>query len=557
MRYYGEDYSQELKRSISAVRDVVETRNYAVPINTAPVTSDRYGIRNQGISASRQAYSHISDIKYKFDRLQEVLDTFYADVDETGANIIEMADIIEGLIQESNNTLSRLSRMLRGVGEYTGKTITPESIRSVGIKVNNKSRYEDFWIMVLDTDLMAGNAREELVDIYLERLESKQDITLTSKDTKMMQGLLDHYSRARFGETDDIRDLDDVLIDHCVKIYEYMYPEDVKILNKFFEDPLNENNSTMELNIRNIKYGLYTADPMIREIILHYLPKMALNDYKGNEFTKTQSKEDKITIDINLKASYSSKYNSNKVEVDPFAGFFHEVAHGIDELSATESTYRTSGIEPTIYRDVYNRFTDVLKESKISLDSTQEEKILDFLFGVDNINVVKPNDKDIGKYLPSKWDDDMKSAYKYLREYYGYVDLIFDKHRGYTLDEHISESGEIGYDGEYELTSDIVGAVTNNKVAGYPYAHGATFLRGGSFVSASQDGLKEQLVNESYWFNREDHSSTHNVEREFFAHYFNERAVGFDSEPSRKNFPKSCAEADRIIESIYKDLESK
>ena len=62
MRYYGEDYSQELKRSISAVRDVVETRNYAVPINTAPVTSDRYGIRNQGIRASRQAYSHISDI---------------------------------------------------------------------------------------------------------------------------------------------------------------------------------------------------------------------------------------------------------------------------------------------------------------------------------------------------------------------------------------------------------------------------------------------------------------------------------------------------------------
>ena len=552
MRYYGEDYSQELERTISAVRDSVEARNYAMPIDNAPIRSDHYGIKYQGVNASRQAVLHVLKIKNKLDMLQEVLDTFYSDVDETGSNIIEMADIIKGIIQESNDSLARMSRMLRGVGEYMGQTITPESLHSVGIKVDYKSRYKDFWIMVLDTDLVAGNVREDLVDTYLERLESQKDISLSSDDTKRLQGLLDHYSKVRFGETNDIRDVDPLIIDHCVKIYEYMNPEDVKIIDHLFKEPLKENNKTIDLNIRNIKYGLYTADPEIRAIILHYLPDIKLNDYKGEQYTDYVPAKNEINI--NLKASYDNRFDSYGCESDPFAGFFHEAGHGIDELSAPEDKYRASGIEQTIYKDSCTRFYDVLTNSGITLSEEQKYKVIDFAISNKNINVILPEDKGIDKYLPKKWDDGSKAAYNYLRDYYGRVDLVMDE-TSYTLEKTLSNSDEIKGDKEYELTSDIVGAATNNKLAAFPYAHGASFMRGTGFISSSMEGLKEQLITDSYWCGEYGQKSK-TIEREFFAHYFNEKALGFDSTPSLRNFPETCAQVDRIIEGIYDEISS-
>ena len=199
MRYYGEDYYQELKISIATVRDSVEDRDYAQPIRTAPISDDRYRIQSRGVDESRKAMKHIVKIKADLDRLEEVIDTFYSDADETGANIIELADNIQVLIRESNSSLARMSRMLRGVGEYGGRTVTSADIRSAGINTQNFSeRSLNFWIKVIDTDLIAGNAREEAVEKYLEHFDFQRPFSMETMDR--LNGLLDHYATLRFGE---------------------------------------------------------------------------------------------------------------------------------------------------------------------------------------------------------------------------------------------------------------------------------------------------------------------------------------------------------------------
>ena len=553
MRYYGEDYLQELNRSISAVRDSVETRNYAVPINTAPVGNEHHMIRERGVNASRQAGMHIIKIKNKLDRLQEVLDTFYADADETGSNIIEMADIIKGIIQESNDSLTRMSRMLRGVGEYRGQAITPEGLRSIGINVNSKKRYEDFWIMVLDTDLMAGNVREELVDIYLDRLGSAKEVTLTAEDTKRMDGLIDHYSILRFGETNDIRDLDPSLVKRCIKIYEYRYPENAKIVKGFFKKPLKKKDKTINLNIDRIKYALYTGDPELREIILHYLKKLKLADYtgwSGSEYVPGEGK-----INLNLISSYEEKIVENGLPTDPFASFFHEVGHGIDELATGEKKqYITSGIKSILINDVKRKIGALLTESGIALDKEQKKTVIDYVVGASNANVVRIEGGTVADNLPKEWTDEMKDSVEYLRDYYGCMEIVCNDHE-FEASWHKWTSDAVKIDLEHKLITDIVGAATNNMVSGIPFGHPADFIRTGIPRERTVEGLMDELISESYWYET-DHSMKNNIEREFFAEYFNDKFLGFNMDQALDYFSDSSEVTDRIIDDIYDGVSS-
>ncbi|MBO7453175.1 MAG: hypothetical protein J6U54_22820 [Clostridiales bacterium] len=554
MRYYGEDYYQELKISIATVRDSVEDRNYAQPIQTAPISDDRYRIQSRGVNESRKAMKHIAKIKADLDRLEEVIDTFYSDADETGANIIELADNIQVLIRESNSSLARMSRMLRGVGEYGGRTVTSADIRSAGINTQNFSeRSLNFWIKVIDTDLIAGNAREEAVEKYLEHFDFQRPFSMETMDR--LNGLLDHYATLRFGETTDIRDMDMMPIDHCIKIFENMYPDEIKKLDTFFSKALKKGDDTTKLNVKRIKYAIYTADPEYRDVLLGYLPKIKLNP-----LTEGDGEYYKKKLSINLFRDYDQKEDGRYIFDDPFCNFFHEMGHGIDHLSAAKNSTRSTALSDLLVQDAAKAFYDNLGESGIKLTHSEKQKVIDFLISPSNINVIG-EDRDIKTVinnLPSDWSPEMKDSYMYMRDYYGSRDYIFyiqDNGIPFIMSvDTVSPSGAIKHEIKYKLLSDTVGAVTSNKLASTPFYHPPLFEQGGYINASNTKEFMQQLAQDSYWYDPKSGELNEKAEREFFANSFEANILGYDTEPIYSVFDDSYRSFNDIIDDVHKGL---
>ena len=551
MRYYGEEYSQELKRSIAAVRSSVDSGNYSYPIQTAVIRDDRFGIKERGVVASRQAMIHVAQVKAKLDRLQEVLDAFYSDVDESGANIIDMADNIQKLIMESNNSLSRMSSMLKGVGEYRGKTVNSEDIRSAGINIKNFNDLSlKFWTKVVDTDLIAGNAHEEAVDKYLEHFDFERPFSVETMNR--LNGLLDHYSLLRFGETTDIRDMDNMPIDHCIKIFENLYPNETKTVDTFFAKVMKKGDDNVKLNVKRIKYAIYIADPEYRDVLLRYMPEIKLNS-KTNEDGEYYKK----ALTINLGRDYDLKDDGRYIVDDPFCNFFHEMGHGIDHLSAPKNTTRSNALADMLVKDAAGAFYDNLGESGIKLSHDEKLKVVDFLISPTNINVID-KDRNTAKVidnLPSDWSQEMKDSYMYMRDYYGSRDYIFYmQDTGFPYIESVdtaSVSGAIKHEIKYKLLSDTVGAVTCNKIAGTPFLHPPTFETTFNIYSSNKKEFMQQLAQDSYWHDTRSGELNEKLQREFFANSFEANILGYDTEPICSVFDDSYDAFNGIIDDIY------
>ena len=146
MRNYGTDYLNQLNREITAAHDSVGHPNYTSSIAATTVNSKHSIYKDQGIGIATASATQVTDVQSKLEHLKTVLNTFYMEVDDTSSNVLELATRIEEIFIETNRSLSKMTRMLNGVGEYKGNIVTSGDIISAGLdKEKAKERTVAFW----------------------------------------------------------------------------------------------------------------------------------------------------------------------------------------------------------------------------------------------------------------------------------------------------------------------------------------------------------------------------------------------------------------------------
>ena len=200
-----------------------------------------------------------------------------------------------------------------------------------------------------------------------------------------------------------------------------MYYSDVtkERCDKFFKICYAENNETVDDNVLMIKYMLYTAPSKYRDLILYYMPSIKIDDcaFQGGSqhFSPYYN-----TLTLDLTISQRVKYADGQYVFDyPCIDFFHEMGHGIDDVTDKGKMSKSSDeLHDTLISDLKSHMTSVLKEAGYSLNKKDKKELFDFIISKENINVVPPDGKGEEYYFPKDWNDNQREAFKYLRKYF-------------------------------------------------------------------------------------------------------------------------------------------
>lgn len=583
-RFYGTDYLECLTKEITAAHDCVDPLDYSKNISGITVGSSREGLKSDGISAGRNALSHVNDIRDKFTILQTALNTFYGEVDETSSNILTLAGKLNELMSEANSSLVKICNMLNGVGDYKGVCITADTITSAGIdKTKFAEVSNDYWVLVIDTDFDTDNLNDTAVEAYVAYLQNRvaNGEALSEDDIARLKKIYDYYVRNRFGDTGDVRDMPMQTINNCVDVYELINPDAKYTMDVFFADPIAQNDEVMNRNMARIRYATYTADPEYRDIILHYMPDLHIVRYDLDEtayysgyphFYDWSLRNNGLYI--NIAKDYDEKDASgNYIEDRPFGAFFHEFGHGVDDVTDLFGS-SSNGMHDMLAGDLRNHMIGALdnansmpisdkeKDLIASLSDEERQEVINEIMSYHNSNVIPPAGEDEDYFLPWNLGDEnydrMTAAYDYLRNYYGYRELEYvgTATQAYDYIYHDPLSDEIKKSPEYGLVNDIVGGLTNNSTGGYYWGHGATMPNDSSVYYNALD-LYDGLNNYGYWYTYQPFTPripTQHTSHEFFAESFDHNVQGIDMEPSRAIFENSCDHYDDIIDGIYDDI---
>ena len=557
MRYYGEDYLQELTRSINAAYDSVDRSNYSLPIRNTYVNSKRYGMKEHSAQIAQSATLSFLSVRQKMYVLQEALTRFYGEVDETSSRILEMADLIESMISDSNSALRELSSMLGGVGSYSKKCLTSKMIDS--IVLDRKKKQETaagFWILVIDTEIDNDHLNEVAVSKYVAYLRETgmDDEDLLEDDFNRLKKIYDYYVSHRFGDTGDIRDMDYQDVKNCVDVFEILNLYAKYATDVFFCTALDKHDDTIDLNIFRIKYAMYTADPKYRDIMIEYLSDMSLGDYdvEHSRYNDTLNQ-----LFLSLDKDYDERDKNGYIEEHPFGAFFHELGHGISDTSKLIG-YSTSGIRKCLANDLKAHMTNVLNENGFDcLSDKQRKEVLDHVISYKNANVITDSINDYTRYLPDEWTTEQQVAYYYLKLHYGYQEYCYleDPRNtdAYIVMQRDPISDVIKEGREYELLDDIIGGITNDQMGGvYAYHPGVSIPNDRDKIKGPDDLVGWLGTGSKYWYYHTIPSPI--IASEFFAEYFNNNVCGYGIEETRKVFSSACDQYDGIIDRIYDDM---
>ena len=328
MRYYGKDYLDELKRSINNVSDSAELTNYSTRIRNTYVSGKRTLYKERGIEVAQNAFNHVITVNQKLEKLQEVLESFYGEVDSVSSNAVALARMLRTMIDESNRSMVAICDMLDGVGEYKGKEVTGAAISEAGInRVNCKNLRYRFWTFMIDTEveLEDGVLDEKAVEIFLDDVTKRkikaQDLPIM--DYNRLKKLNAYYANNRFGEKNDISKMNNDTIANCVRVFEFLNPVAKEATDKFFKKSQETEFLITQLHIDAIKYSIYTMDPKLRSITLYYLSKMKIGTYE-NPRSYYASGSNKLYLNLTECITDGSVI---------FEDFFHEFGHALDDYS--------------------------------------------------------------------------------------------------------------------------------------------------------------------------------------------------------------------------------
>lgn len=592
MRYYSSEYRTGLKSDIIRAKESVDSRNYATGIKRVQVSVDAHNVLDECLAAAQNAQSRVNHAQERLNALSNELDKFYASTDEVANSVYTTALEINEIIEEANQTLLRLDDALNGVGKYEGKPVSVETLRDAGYKKERLIGLKvTTWDKITADQARLGYANEEMTAILLSRLLDKFNTnkvlyeneqsnidSLTSQLSKLitnsviasrvkylplLNDLYGYYVSTRYGTYGNAASMPEESRLACVSVYELLNPRAAQIMNKFFETVTKDESLDAEMVARNIniiKYDLYTAGSRERFLVLTYLPQLHLVNLEDE--TKSHYSPETDTLFLHMDIDCSEEANAD-------CSFFHEFGHGLDDLLFDDEVAPEYGNSPqpfvsrTYCEDIIGDFLDDMRDV---LGNSKElnknwTKIKQFVMWKENVNVSYWDDGDYYKKLIS--DKSVENAYKRLREYFGYMDYIFDE-SGITYEPH---EGIIDGSPETTVAGDLIGAMTNNKLGAVGDSH-ATVFDDSAEINSIKD-LKNYLTNKSYWAKNKTYVmrkilwvfddpviDTRAPGTEFFAQSFDDRIHGVDQTVNKMLFPTAIDDFENTLNDACANADS-
>lgn len=576
MRSYGEEYLGELKESLVNFRDSVDSESYSSEISQVTVATDRAYLKSASLTATADAIGHVQSVKDKTDDIIFVLNKFYREVDDTADAILKIADSINEIIAEANNSMVRIVDALNGTGDYEGQKVTSDILKSAGIDKQKCSEIKDgIWKDIYDTEIKNDVLTDEVVLNHVDRLNSLvssgQELSaedalvidtiyskylesiknsgeeLSEEDKKRISIIYDYYVSIRFGANDKG-------MQNCIDAYELLNEDAKATTDKFFASASGKHDKNIDDNILKIKYAIYTCDPEYRDIILHYLKDLELNLVEGGASYSSGA--------LNLDLTITNSQN--------YCSFFHEFGHALDDMSV--------GVKAGDGTDYSEKFsnplqTDLSKHIDSSLvylgygnmSEHDREEIIDFIISDNNVNVSLPMEQ-WKKLLPSDWSSEQISAFIAVRKYYGYREYSYigQNNSGNAYSYHDNAGTVIHNQFDNGILCDVIGGLTNNQIGGVFYSHNissdptkADYMPNDASIITSADMIPDYLKKYNYWYSHSDQDSNadgtlgHMVCTEFFAENFEYNALGLDLNPTRTVFSGTCDMFNEAIDGIY------
>ena len=284
-------------------------------------------------------------------------------------------------------------------------------------------------------------------------------------------------------------------------------------------------------------------------MLIYYLPHITLACYDG-----TKSTNDLYELTINI--VYIDLTKDYTGTTTPFGSFFHEIGHGIDDLTNPDPLLNSS-------EDFYKSIKDDFKESlEVNLEKyntdpntlhmTDEElkEVEKYILGIENNNVLADkNYKDIYiNRLPDHWTKAQRQAYDYIRSQYGYCNVYINGEGKAVVEVAAGGDPKYGDSVTGTLNGDMFGAVTNNKVGLTPCGHYAPYLNAwlpfsdpvynAALLQAEMDTFPYWRINKLYGM-------------EFFAEAFKYGAQNIDTTASKEVFDGTYEIFEKKMQEIY------
>ena len=552
MRYYGEEYLQEAHKTISACRSAIDSPNYASAIRDTSVSDKREGLKEYSVQVAQNAYTQMNQLFDKLAILQNKLSVFYSEVDSTAAGIVQTTDTICELIKKATASMTEISSMLRGVGDYAGVEITSKDIASAGLdKDACKQLAKKAWAQLIDTGVKNDYLNETAALSYVAIVKADENSggELSREDFDRLMKLYDYYVAHRYGVWNNIRNLKGETIQNLIDVFEILNPYAQYCTDVFFDTAISgsPDNELVKTNVNRIKYTIYTAPEKYRDIMIHYMKDVYVSEYRNGTDDSFNSAFNSLNLD--LAGDFDDGRDINYNTVHPFDSFFHEFGHAIDDLS-TPFSHISNGFMITLALDLREHMAKIAEKNQISISQDDMNEVFDYMLSAKRPNVVT-NVTSYMDYLPKSWNSDQVGLFALLRVTYGGVDLrLLDDHTS-MVEPFGDNNSLLKEEPRFELISDIIGGLTNNKIGGWEFAHHVNYEYGDREFKSDKD-LISYMESEHYWYNFGKNRDT--VEYEFFAEYFNNKVIGYGIEESRDVFSFSCDKFDKAIDKIYKEL---
>lgn len=599
MRYYGEDYKKHITDSITNVHNSVGGSDYAQIIRNVDISSKNAGLKTECVNAGGTAYSHVDSIRGKLNNLVTVLTTFYDGVDDTADTILESAKKIRELLEETNSALVRMNEAVNGIGQYSGTKVTPGVIKEVGLNEEDCAELKaDIWDKLFSIQFKDGEISYDeavaFVDyinnlqkqglpipesamknadaafgVYIDKIKSLDPDKISYVDKERTEAIYNYYCTYHLGPDNDIKDLSEQALNNGIDAYEILNPDAKNITDDFFKDAYAMSDDVVDLNVKRIKYALYTSDPEERDLMLAYLPSVKLNIIDaGKNASCTYS--DPPVLNIDLRDGDASRC----------CAFFHEFGHALDCLFGFPSNEYVDHL----VQDFKNHMHNALAEMGINLPADQEQEVIDYFFTAEGCNVI--DSKGTDSPYPSNWTTTQAMAYYQLKDYYGYVEYDYNPwqysadnnkaykkitHDGYTSGvpygsnnstytygnttaNYYANQGANNNSGntkpwhnDYGIVSDVGGGLTNNQVGCTCSGHGAGSdeIPNNASIIRSANDLRRRLKYYDYFYDDQNPDNGTDLDRtvktstahEFFAENWEYDVLGFDKGPTEDTFP--------------------
>jgi len=385
--------------------------------------------------------------------------------------------------------------------------------------------------------LMAGGSAGSLLANLIQIHNVKADTWPDIYNMNNLKDKIDEYEKYMTSTVPEEQEAYKKWRDLYIKRFEQENPQYAKKLDELFKDMANDPDVKYLEDINNIKCIAYQAEEPYQTLFFEYLDDMHIADYNYTEPKKDKSGSIVIGKDGNpelrAKQFWSSSSNQLTLNFDenfdhgltdprgPYTVFFHEVGHGIDDLSRSEEKnflwFKTGNDEFLRYEyknakgqtlndvmieDVRNKLTEEVNLSavtyRIDLTESERAKIVDNMMAVNSPQKILDSDGQVNKPLTDVYDD--------VKDY-------MDKRL------HGAQIGGI---------SDSYGGVTNHAIEGN-YKHG-----------------------EYYWYDKAG-DLKRTASTEFFAHNFAYNMT--DSEAQNLLVEEFFPIADEFMNNMVSDVE--